>query len=165
MLASQSGSRLPMASLTLCRQGPCSGGANSRCLRQGLQCARHPSRHCLRCRHEGLKHCPATRQAQSPQQAAAPRCRAAGATKPRVAGSKRCAEGSSDADPAFAAQAASALGRGSGDSDRQNGGRRLDPSVLPLPDDEAGAAATRPGFDRETAALKVGCCSCMVTHA
>lgn len=85
--------------------------------------------------------------------------------KPRVAGSKRSAEGSSDADPAFAAQAASALGRGSGDSDRQNGGRRLDPSVLPLPDDEAGAAATRPGFDRETAALKVGCCSCMVTHA
>ena len=85
--------------------------------------------------------------------------------KPRVAGSKRSAEGSSDTDPSFAAQAASAVGRGSGDSDGQAGSRRLDPSALPLPDDEAGAAATRPGLDRETAALKVGCCGCIVTHA
>ena len=87
------------------------------------------------------------------------------APKPRVAGSKRAAEGSSDAEPVFAAQAASALGRGFGDSNRQAGSRRLDPSVLPLPDDEAGAAAPQPGFDRETAALKVGCCSCLATHA
>ena len=85
--------------------------------------------------------------------------------KPRVAGSKRSAEGSSDTDPAFAAQAASALGRGSGDSDPQPGSRRLDPSVLPLPEDEAGAAASPPGFDRETPALKVGCCGYLVTHA